>query len=128
MSEKYVQVDDKELNKTLAELEKIPRELDQAVKTAALNSIQPLIKGTPHRTGHTARGWLGPEKIAEGAYLVNNSILTSNQKWTIVRLLDEGTVRMPARPWLDDVQKKSSEELEQRITDRFEEIGNTLRE
>lgn len=122
MTERYVEVDDKAINAILGSLEKIPKEIDNAVRTVALNSLTPLIRNTPHDTGTTARGWLGPKKLSDGAYLVNNSILTTNKKYIIVRLLDEGTVKMPERPWLDDAQDKAAKELEDRLNIIFDRL------
>lgn len=66
------------------------RFFDPVFAKTARESTRDLKITTPRKTGNTARGWSNPVKLGESAYLIQNKVMTRDQKHSIPRILNFG--------------------------------------
>ncbi|GBR74041.1 hypothetical protein NO1_1278 [Candidatus Termititenax aidoneus] len=122
MTQKFIEIKDNGLIKHLRSLANFDG-INNIVKDVALKTNAKLKANTPThyfrnsrtKTGNTKRGWRAPIQLGIGKYLIRNSITTSNNRWLIVNLLDEGTAIMAARPFIKNILSDARKELKERV-------------
>lgn len=78
------------LQKHIAKMQNPRLVFDADFQRIARENVRELVTSTPRKTGTTARGWTTPKKIALSNYLVDNDEKTTDGKYSIPVILDQG--------------------------------------